>query len=714
MDSVLRILRAGLLASVAVGLIGWGVERARFGASDETALARVQVEIRDRLDATADTLATIARRVTASADTLRAAPRDPAASRALFDLTSLALRDQEPGRTGVTIYGVDGAPLAWAGRVFDLPKERLSGRPDWLVAPGAIGPRLLRIQPLSERLPAAAGAARSATVVVEHSLQAVEGPGGVQDAFVVPTSLVPVRLHPSLPGTPPHQAPFAFHVSSRGGAIAADADVLPEDLAEARARWRSSTWAAAISTFAATLLLCAGPLLEVRRRARDVGTFVALTLTLATLAIASLALLLFAARSVIGPTGATSPWGLLLIALAGLALVAIALDLVERRRTAPPRPALTPGSESSRITARHIVAGAAAGLVLAAYEIALREMVTNTPLDVLHFSLHPVEAARLAAAFALVLLHASAIWAAVTVTRAASTFSRAPRSPRARASATAGWMAGAAAAVTVVALSGRDLPTVPLLVALGATGLCAAALARVERRMRRASQAARLFTFFVALLAPALAIYPSLVADAIEAKQHLVEDTYGPDALSQREELQRRLQRAIEQIDAIPSLSEYLTASNTTAASDAAFLVWSRTDLQDYRLTSAVELYAADGRLVSRFALHLPEYEYAPTRSRVPSCSWEDLFDEVSPFGSSERHVLRTSRGICERGRMLGTVVVRVMLDYRILPFVARQSPYLQSLQTDQPARSEAVAGSDLEFADEVTMSKSLENRREM
>ena len=699
MDSVLRILRAGLIASVAVGLIGWGLERARFGASDETALARVQIEIRDRLDATADALETIAGRVTVSADALGAARRDPAASRALFDLTSLALRDQETGRTGVTIYSADGTPLAWAGRVFDLPKEGLSGRPAWLLASGAIGPRLLLIQPLGERLPAARGAALSPAVVVEQSLHAVEGAGGVQDGFVLPTSLVPVRLHPSPAGTPSPPTPFAFHVSSHGGAIAADADVLPEDLAEARARWRSGTWAAAISTFAVTLLLCTGPLLEVRRRARDVRTFVALTLTLATLGIASLALLLWVGRSVIGPAAATSPWGLLLIALAGLALVAIALDLVERRRTAPPRPAMTPGSESSRIAARHVAAGAAAGLVLAAYEIALREMVTNTSLDVLHFSLHPVEAARLAAAFALVLMHAAAIWAAVTVTRAASTFSRAPRSPRARGSATAGWLAGAAAAVTVVVLSGRDLPTAPLLVALGAAGLCAAALARVERRMRRASQAARLFTFFLALLGPALAVYPSLVADAIEAKQHLVEDTYGPDALSQREELQRRLQRAIDQIDAIPSLSEYLIASDATAASDAAFIVWSRTDLQAYRLTSAVELYAADGRLVSRFALHLPEYEYVPARSRVPYCSWEDLFDEVSPFGSSERHVLRTSRGICERGRMLGTIVVRAMLDYRILPFVASQSPYLQSLQTGQPARSEAVAGSDVEFA---------------
>src|SRR5581483_12494433 len=102
-----------------------------------------------------------------------------------------------------------------------------------------------------------------------------------------------------------------------------------------------------------------------------------------------------------------------------------------------------------------------------------------------------------------------------------------------------------------------------------------------------------------------------------------------------------------------------------------------------YRLTSAIELYRPDGRLLSRFALNLSEYttgRYNPT-----SCDW-DVSDEVSPFGSSERHVPRASRGICVRGRILGGVVVRVMLDYSILPFLSSQSPYLESLRTDRQA----------------------------
>ena len=124
--------------------------------------------------------------------------------------------------------------------------------------------------------------------------------------------------------------------------------------------------------------------------------------------------------------------------------------------------------------------------------------------------------------------------------------------------------------------------------------------------------------------------------------------------------------------------------------------MWSQTDLGTFRLTSAVELYGSDGRLVSRFALNLPEYgssPYSPGR-----CDW-DLSDDISPMGSSESHVLRASRGICVRGRVVGGIVVRAMLDYRTLPFISSQSPYLESLRPDRRALAEGVSGRDVEFA---------------
>ena len=99
MSLILRIVRAGVVAAVVVALIGYGLERARFGPSDQTALSRIEAELRQRFDASAATLGAIAARVAADEDTGRAAPRDQAALKRLFDKVSAAVPEDEAGRT---------------------------------------------------------------------------------------------------------------------------------------------------------------------------------------------------------------------------------------------------------------------------------------------------------------------------------------------------------------------------------------------------------------------------------------------------------------------------------------------------------------------------------------------------------------------------------------------------------------------------------------
>ena len=108
----------------------------------------------------------------------------------LFDIVGAALADGEPERIGITIYDADATPIAWGGRVSDVPKERIEGPATLIVAPGAHGPGLIRIEPI----PAASGAPRVATVVVEQTLGELQGAPGLNDTFLLPTSLVPVRV----------------------------------------------------------------------------------------------------------------------------------------------------------------------------------------------------------------------------------------------------------------------------------------------------------------------------------------------------------------------------------------------------------------------------------------------------------------------------------------------------------------------------------------
>ena len=201
--------------------------------------------------------------------------------------------------------------------------------------------------------------------------------------------------------------------------------------------------------------------------------------------------------------------------------------------------------------------------------------------------------------------------------------------------------------------------------------------------------------------ASAAAAYPALHAFAVQAKERLVAGTFGPEAISLRDDLQRELTAALRQIDSNPGLPALFEApaEQGSAATNRAYSIWSQTALRRSRVTSSVELYGRRGELLSRFALNLPEYEL-----RLPAttgCRGEDrdgdglpdwdVFEDVS-------HVLQASRSVCDNNRIVGTLIVRAMLDYRTLPFIASQSPYFESLRPDL-ASPEVAPGRDVDFA---------------
>jgi signal transduction histidine kinase len=700
-----RLVIGGLLGTLAVGASGLALERARFGSSDDEALSRVEAEFRRQFDGSVDALGVMAARVAAERAGIQTALRDSAAAARLFDVVSDAIPADQAGRTGITIYDPANRPLAWAGRVMDLAKQRVSGPAALFVAPGALGPRLVRVEPVVD--PNRPGSLRDATIVVEQSLAGLQPtPGLAPDTAVVSTSLAPVTVHPQFdrPGNAGDRrlaaGNYAFVIPSRTGGLLVAAEVSRADLTEARARWRARTWAACVVVLVLTLSLCAGPLLDLRRRARTATVFLVATAAVAGIVIVARTALLWVAAAVAGPQPFGSSVNVLLTALTAAALVGLAIDLLARRRVAKPRPRLWLRNDphaigDSRVAAVYFATGALAAFLIAGYERFLQGIVARTDLDVLHFSLHPFSLQALGIGFSLVLLHAAVIWAAAMAAHAGGVFWRRPRRWDLRATAIIGWVAGAAAAIGVINARTDAIPLLPWCLALAACGGCAAAFARLSRGSRRASQAARLVALFAALVVPALAMYPSLFFYATAAKEHLIATTYAPQTTSQRNDLKDRLYQTLDQIDAMPALADFVAFPSTVAAPtiDRAFAVWSNTALATYRLTSSIELYSRDGGLVSRFAL-LPEY--TTPRHEATSCNWE-LFEEVLPL-ATERHVPQASRGICERGVVRGAIVVRVMLDYRTLPFISSQNPYLESLRPERAVAAEGLQGNDVEF----------------
>ena len=187
-----------------------------------------------------------------------------------------------------------------------------------------------------------------------------------------------------------------------------EAAVAPADLAAARARLRHVTRAAALGVVALTLLFCTGPIIDLRRQTRDVSRFLTLTAALIVIVVAVRGIL-SVALSPLAPTPAPTPLDLLLTTLTLAAVVWLVLDLIERRRVARPRLRSPPTAGAVQPSRASVVAGLADGWLLWRTSGCSRRRA-DTDLDLLHFSLHPLSAARVALEFSLVLLHAAVIW----------------------------------------------------------------------------------------------------------------------------------------------------------------------------------------------------------------------------------------------------------------------------------------------------------------
>lgn len=693
-----RLAAASVAAAALVGAGGRALERARLGATDEVARVRAQAEITARFDAAARVLGERADRVSASRRLLLPARAgETAALRRLFQ-TVEAVRQPDDGEDGgITVLDPSGIPVAWSGRVSDLPRDRLDGPRALFVVLDSLGPRVVRIEPLTEGEGGAG--VRLGTVALEQRVDdRARTPAAPGDPFLLPTSLVDVGVRtPTVPSD--IASPWTFTIRAADGDVLLQAEVDPARIQATRMLWRRRTAAAALATCAVLFALCAGPFLLWRRR-RRASEVLAGTLVVAAILTGARVLLWAALVPLAGPSS-NAPAHLLPSALWLLAIVWLVLDLIERRRLSSPRPPLASSATRQVVLAgSFLLLGGVSALLLVGYLLMLRGVTAASPFNLLGYSLHPLELDRLGLVFGLVLLHAGFIWLAVAVLRLPVVWSRELRHMPTRAVWIGATIAGVAIAVTG---AGRFVPALPvgaLFVAAGAALVGRLVLGYPRGRLRRASQAARIGLLFLSLLLPAAALYPSMHAFVTESKERAIAREFAPQVARQRDDLKLvRLPHALDAIDATPSLADFVTSFTGDAAptTDRAFIVWSRTELAAYRATSAVELYDANGRLVSRFALVLPEY--GDTAQRATECDAWELYEEASPFGSTLRPVLRASRAICDGGRRVGAIVVRAMLDYRSLPLNDPDPAYARGAAPGAHAPAESGVGHDVEFA---------------
>ena len=685
--------RGAFIALVAVALAATVVAGVRplvvAGRTPDARWQRIERDVRARLAAafaaTADTAAGLARR----SDVARALPVRAEGPQELF--RAIEQRVAHPASSlAVTILDASGAARAWHGRPSELSTVATISPAGSAATATLLGFRIVRFEPILDP----GTGRRLGTVVVEQVISESRVGSLVSDAFRFSTRAGAVTLRPAS-SVHAGGTDLSFTVSNPDGEPLIVASASRPELERAIAADTRAAWGTVLIVVAVLLVLATGRLVDALALSRTPRPAFATALAIvALLAVARLLLWLALPGLRMTATAATgasalflrSPLDLCLMAALLLGIGAIAASLAGRARAGLRDTRRDPARSRALFVVEQLAAGAAVGALLVACDALLARTVVLTGINSLSLSLRPWSGERLVSLFGVILLQTAAIWIAAAGLTLALARWRVARRSRAALVPLALW-AAAATAVAVLARrggAGLSLSFVLSLAIAAASGLLAP---RVTIRYRRAGASARLLAFAAAFLVPALVAYPALLGTSQRMTRTLVETRYSVDALRHREALLDTLEEAEREIDGIPDLSELVRADLPGVSTEPAFVVWSETALARGRLTSSVELYAADGHLVSRFALNFPEYEASAQTTRSETCTWR-LFGEARPFGAEERAALHAERALCAaNGTVAGSIVLHVMLDYSALPFISPESPYREVFRAERSSR---------------------------
>lgn len=700
---VLRWLAIHLAVLLAIGSLGRLAEWRLMGWNDEAALSRVRQAIEADLAVRTARLRAEVGSVLSDPSLVDAVAGGSSTRPALFALLDAPGADNEADGRALTVYAASGEALAWRGRASDSPFAQLAPDRSLFVAPGVLGWRLVYADSILDRR-AGGEATRIGTIVAEDVLTATHAVDRTPaTSFDMPSPLVPVTLWPTRFATDgSDDTHFSFTLTGDGETPLLEARVDRAAVSARRATMRATT-RHLMAAYAALVAVLSLVLLASRDTARLPRGRLALPVP-GTIGLACLARLLTSAAipqdwrawDVAAPDLFSSlrprAWLGSPLDLAATMLIASTMLLGAPALLRAARyhlharlvRAATPRAWLACVGVQFIAGGLLAAILLGLTRV-VHEVAVVPRLGAFEWPFLGLSALRLTVLAALMLLITAGAWSGVAILRLALTpFRLGGTSWQVLAPALAAWMLPSV--FLWVASPGSTFAVAGWRLAVAAVAALAAAWFRPHRlrRGRRASPARQLIVHFAALLMPVTMLYPLLRIETDQVRRDIVANRYAEQVIAHPQHLQARLNQALEQIDQVASreLVEPLGLAGAPSTTGPAFLLWRRTVLATDRLTSAVELYGANAGLVSRFALNFPEYAVTTQKWQGQSCRWE-TFGETTPFGATERRMLHAERGICveEPGRaptIVAGIVVHVMLDYPVLPFISSPDPYAE------------------------------------
>ncbi|HEX5071113.1 MAG TPA: hypothetical protein VFV78_12930, partial [Vicinamibacterales bacterium] len=670
-------MAAGVSAVLALAGLVW--DAARFGWGDDVR-PHLQAELTQRVAERARAVEATATRVSRDAALIAAA----AVSRDRVPELFAQLNNPSPTdaqAVSATIW-VPTAPesayraLAWTeGPAEDLSASQLNRAPALMAVPGARGLRLVFVRPVER------DGKRVGIAAAEALLSMPSSPATTQGLRVASTvGPIPIELAGNGLAGDPDQ----LIIPAPGGSPLVRVRVSPEQIEQSRGVFR---WRIALVVVAPWAIVCLALVSRLNGKRRRSAS----AIEAATWSFAMMALLGAAAACVawLMRRGGIDPaW--IQFTGAAAALGAAALGPGTAWRSV--RPIRTAGRRSAAFLVEQLAGGAIlAGGFLAAAAV-FQRAISPVSADSTHVTAIPASATAAADFASLLLIQVAIAWTvACTLGVLAARWSLSWRRLGGWV-AFALWLAPGMAAFATFDRQGAVWPAGGAL----AIGVCAGVFGLVANQVRthyrHTSEARRLVLQFWALLGAVLAMYPLAAASADRATRQIVEYDYAPktQAAQQPDFLSATLDAARADIDAITDLPDLLREAGTSVnGSQLAFRIWKRTVLQDERVPALIELYGPHRALVSRFALNVPEFDSLPQSSEQTwqgdGCQW-DAFAYFARFGAGDRLMLHAERGLCGAGdEFLGAVVIRIVPDYRTLPFVTSANPYYDALGSGDP-----------------------------
>jgi signal transduction histidine kinase len=678
-----RLVGIAALVALAIAGVGFGIEVVRFGMTDAASVTRLERDVRQRFADSARRTETLARDVARQGELVALAASEPSRLPALFTRLASLTRPVGSSQPSTTVYVPVGPAgqyrvLAWSdGPAEDLPADRLSANSGLFIARGTVGLRVVFPVPIEHD-------GRRVGIATAETILSPETPLR-SGRYELTSSLGPVAVAPVL-GDAGETQPRAdrFVVTGPSGAPLLEVRFSTADLARRRQAMRARVFALASLPVVALLPLVSLRLLERRRRARSAAEGLGWSAAAAVVLAASGAALTALLIALGAPSGAV-------YALIALTALGLTVQLVVSRWWSPGH-RVFPEERPVRFALEHL----GAGLVLAAALVVMARVfesrIAPETLATWQYPLVPLEASNLLYLTGLLLIQLAIGWtAAAVIAMLAERWRISWKQPGRAALAAVLWVVPTA----IVMLPAAVRPAMPVrawVAAAMAAVIFGLVAASVRGRYRRTSQAMRLLVLFAALLIPPFAFYPMGAVFAERATRSLIETDYAPLTAQQAQRLSAELARTQQEIDALPDLATLVSGESPARSatpgarvSDTlAYELWKQTSLGRIRATSEIELFGADGALLSHFALNVPEFDTADAPARVAwrgtNCQWA-VFAEGVRFGAEERTVFNAERGICDANdHIAGAVVVRAVLDYGVLPFVASTSPYYDVL----------------------------------